>query len=105
MLIQWLLALIHIIIILCYYILLIANIDYEKTAVTLTFLPSDEPQVVCDAVRIIDDAIGNEPEEEFSVTLISASPEGSFGDNESCITIIDDDSKCMMYLPLSFPYP
>ena len=54
------------------------------TTVTLTFLPSVESQAICGAVQIINDAIGNEPEEEFSVTLIiSASPEGSFGDNES----------------------
>ena len=67
-------------------------------AVTLTFLPSKESilsvQTQCGVVRIIDDVIGIEPDEEFSVTLISASPEGSFGnDYESHIIIRDDDGE------------
>ena len=64
---------------------------------TLNFLPSKESitvQTHCGVVRIIDDVIGNEPDEEFSVTLISASPEGSFGtDYELHITVRDDDSE------------
>ena len=60
----------------------------------LTFQPSDEAsQIRCGTVSIIDDIIGNEPPEEFSVTLTSASPDGMFGDDESCVTIIDDDSE------------
>ena len=73
-------------------------------AVTLTFLPSKESilsvQTQCGVVRIIDDVIGIEPDEEFSVTLISASPEGSFGnDYESHIIIRDDDGEL---LPCSY---
>ena len=65
--------------------------------VTLTFLPSKESisvQTHCGVVQIIDNVIGIEPDEEFSVTLISASPEGSFGnDYESHIIIRDDDGE------------
>ena len=60
----------------------------------VTFQPSSDdgsPQTLCGIVPIINDMIGNEPDEEFSVRLISASPDGDFGDSESCITIIDDD--------------
>ena len=56
-----------------------------------TFGPQDEgSQMDCDLVDIIDDLIGNEPDEEFSVTLISVTTSGS---EEACITIIDNDSK------------
>ena len=78
-------------------IFLIVNIDVEMTAITITFPPLEESKSVqthCGIVQIIDDAIGNEPDEEFFITLKSASPEGSFGDDyESHITIRDDDSK------------
>ena len=67
-----------------------------------TFEPNLESpvQTLCDVVNIIDDEIGNEPNEEFSVTLISASPDGDFGAKESCITIIDDDRELyyMIYI-------
>ena len=62
----------------------------------VTFVPSDQatPQRLCDSVSIIDDTIVGEPNEEFSVTLVSSDPPGArFGDRESCITIIDDDGE------------
>ena len=61
----------------------------------MTFRPSDDgsTQELCGYVPIIDDYIGNEPDEEFSVTLVSASPYGDFGDSESCITITDNDGE------------
>ena len=75
----------------------------------MTFTPSDEgtTQRLCSSVPIINDTIGNEPNEEFSVILESTMPPGgSFGDKESCITIIDDDGKsvsvyCIMYIMIS----
>jgi hypothetical protein len=62
----------------------------------VTFMPSDEgtTQELCGIVPINNDMIGNEPNEEFSVTLVSSDPPGAkFGDKESCITIIDDDGE------------
>ena len=62
----------------------------------MTFVPSDEttPQRMCGSVPIIDDTIVGEPDEEFSVTLVSSDPPGArFGDRESCITITDDDGE------------
>ena len=75
---------------------LAADADYETTTIMVTFVPSDlgTTQRQCGNVRIIDDMIGNEPNEEFSVTLVSTDPSGArFGDKESCITIIDDDGE------------
>lgn len=48
---------------------------------------------ICRAVQIIDDELANEPPEEFSVVLLEVFPSGEFGVTESCITIIDNDSK------------
>ena len=67
-----------------------AGSDYEATTITVTFESCDS-QEICGSVPIINDTIANELNEQFSVTLISAIPEGRFGDNETCITIIDDD--------------
>ena len=68
--------------------------DYDSTTFTFSFKPSgNNPQELCGVVPIIDDDIGNEPDESFSVTLISANPPANFGDRESCINIIDDDSE------------
>ena len=44
-------------------------------------------------ISIRDDSIAGEPDESFSVTLISATPNGVFEEDTTCITIIDDDSK------------
>ena len=69
--------------------------DYEFTTFMLTFEQRDEDmQVRCANVPIIDDRLGNEPDEMFSVTFVSAQPAGVFGENnETCVTIKDDDSK------------
>ena len=65
-----------------------------STTFTFSFKPSgSNPQKFCGFVRIIDDMIGNEQDESFSVTLISANPPANFGDKESCINIIDDESE------------
>ena len=57
----------------------------------LTFNPTDEgTQTQCGRVEIIDDMLGNEPDEEFSVTLVNVTTDGSAS---ACITIIDNDSK------------
>ena len=75
---------------------LAADADYRTTTIMVTFMPSDlgTTQRLCGNVPIIDDMVGNEPNEEFSVTLVSTNPPGAqFGDRESCITIIDDDGE------------
>ena len=60
----------------------------------LTFTPSDEiPQTICATISIINDTVSNEEDEQFSVTLTSATPVGTFGENTTCVTIIDDDRK------------
>ena len=67
------------------------DLDYTHTTLMLTFVQQDEgPQVVCESVEIIDDLLGNEPDEEFSVTLLDVTAEGS---DNACITIVDNDSK------------
>ena len=71
----------------------VVDSDYVATTVMLTFAPSDETD--CTNITIINDIIGNEPAEEFSVTLTSSSPVGTFGENTTCVTIIDDDRKCL----------
>ena len=58
----------------------------------LFFLPSNSIETVCDSVGIINDATP-EPVEQFSVILINALPEGTFIEDTSCISIIDDDRK------------
>ena len=58
-------------------------------------MPSENPQRLCGSVPITDDMIGNEPDEEFVVSLVSTDPPGvaKFGNRDSCITIIDDDGE------------
>ena len=78
---------------------LAADADYRTTTIMVTFMPSDlgTIQRLCGNVPIIDDTVANEPNEEFSVTLVSTDPSGArFGDKESCITIIDNDGEYIM---------
>lgn len=58
----------------------------------LTFTPGGM-STLCSKIQIIDDMIVSEPNEQFSVKLISAFPVGTIGEDTSCITIIDDDRK------------
>ena len=70
-----------------------ADLDYNSTTVMLTFMPFDEgTQTICFNVSIIDDFLGNEPDEEFSVTISDTDPAGSVN-SEACVTIIDNDSE------------
>ena len=75
-----------------------ADEDYVSTTFTLTFMPNDTftTQRMCRNITIIDDMIGNEPDEEFSVRLASSNPEANLDGQESCVTIIDDDGE---YIP------
>lgn len=62
----------------------------------MTFEPtvgSETGDILCGFVPIIDDMIVGEPDELFSVRLVSANPVGTFADDasESCITILDND--------------
>ena len=61
----------------------------------LTFEPSGESQIVCGNVSIIDDLLGNEPNELFSVTIteVSGDTVAIGAGDESCVEIIDDDGK------------
>ena len=68
--------------------------DYVATIVMLTFVPSDK--ILCATIPIINDRVPSEPDEQFSVTLTSASPVGIFGESTTCVTIIDDDRKWLM---------
>ena len=79
-----------------------AGSDYETTTFMFTFMPTDQSsQRLCGDVTIINDMIGNEPDEEFSVRLISASPEGNIDGQESCVTIIDDDGEYILHVQYS----
>ena len=61
----------------------------------LTFEPSGDGQTVCGNVSIINDLLGNEPNELFSVTITEVSGDTvSIGaGDESCVEIIDNDGK------------
>lgn len=75
----------------------------------VTFAPSGTGQMVCGNVSIIDDVLGNEGDELFSVTITSVSSDKvMIGLNqESCVTILDDDSESkliFMYLSVVNAY-
>ena len=73
---------------------LIVGSDYQSETFIVTFAPIVDDvstQEKCGSVSIIDDAIPGEPNESFSVRLISANPAGSFGNSETCVTIVDND--------------
>jgi hypothetical protein len=77
--------------------------DYSTTTLMVTFTPSVGGQMVCGNVPITDDNLGNEGDELFSVTITSVSSEKvMIGPNqESCVTILDDDSESKyLWLPL-----
>ena len=70
----------------------VADSDYATTTLELTFEPSGDGQTVCGNVPIIDDNLGLEPNELFSVRITSVSATNvMIGDDESCVEIIDDD--------------
>lgn len=62
---------------------------------TVMFAPIDNQisQEVCIPLPIIDDLIANEADEQFSVLLIDVTPEVEVGNDETCVTIRDNDSK------------
>lgn len=68
----------------------VADSDYESIGVDLTFVPTDEG--FCINIPIFNDTVF-EVDEEFSVNLINAHPEGEIIDDTTCVKIIDDDSK------------
>ena len=71
------------------------DFDYENTTLMFTFEPSDDiPLCKCANVTIIDDSLGNEPDEQFSVSFVSIEPLGMFDPtSEACVTITDKESK------------
>ena len=70
-----------------------AGSDYETTTVMVTFQPSGSGQRVCGTVPIINDTLGNEPAELFSVRITGVSDSNIVigPNNEACVSIIDDD--------------
>ena len=77
-----------------------ADSDYETTTLMLTFEPSGDGQTVCGNVPIIDDNLGLEPNELFSVRITSASGANvMIGDDESFVEIIDNDgTSCIIHI-------
>lgn len=75
----------------------VENLDYVKTIFNFTFEPNEgDAQEICSTVDvIIDDRLGNEPFEDFSVRLVDVETDGN---DEACIRIIDDDSKYVLHL-------
>ena len=65
------------------------------TTLMLTFEPSRDGRTVCGNVTIIDDNLGLEPNELFSVRITSVAGSNVMigEEDESCIEIIDDDGK------------
>ena len=61
----------------------------------LTFEPSDDGQTRCGTVPIIDDNLGLEPNELFSVRITSVSGSNAVigPDAETCVEITDNDGK------------
>lgn len=73
-----------------------ADVDYvASNTLMATFLPSDEAlSERCVEIPIIDDQLGNEPNEQFSVKVSTFSPsELQVENDEACVTIIDDDGR------------
>ena len=70
-----------------------AGLDYQTTTFTLTFVSLDEgTNTLCSNVPILNDRLGNEPDEAFSISVVNFSPAGQTGLNsESCVFITDDD--------------
>ena len=62
---------------------------------TVMFAPIDDQisQEVCIPLPIIDDLIANEADEQFSVLLTDVTPAVEVGNNQTCVTIRDNDSK------------
>ena len=50
-------------------------------------------QEMCILLPIIDDLIANEANEQFSVALVDLTPMAVIDNNETCVTIIDNDGK------------
>ena len=69
--------------------IIVAGADFMSSRFILRFQPSDDAQTKCTKVGIISDSV-IEPTEQFSVKLTSVSPEGTFIQDTSCISIIDD---------------
>lgn len=72
---------------------IVADSDYRTMTFQVLFQPMGSVMQICRNVRIIDDEISNEPDEQFSVSLVNANPIGVFSVSESCITITDNDGK------------
>ena len=67
----------------------------------MTFEPiagNESAEMRCGNVPIIDDTVAGEPDEQFSVRLISANPPGNFSNDETCVTIVDNDDGKRFYL-------
>ena len=82
------------------YCVPLAGDDYSTTTLMVVFTPTDVAgQMVCRNVPIINDDLGNEGDELFSVTITNVnSSKVMIGPNqESCVTIIDDDSESNSY--------
>lgn len=58
--------------------------DFTAGVRTVTFPPSPNPGRVCTNFTILDDQIGLEGNERFTVRL-------NFTGQEACVTIVDDD--------------
>ena len=76
-----------------------AGSDYESMTFSLIFVSTDEGEnVLCADVPILNDRLGNEPDEAFSVSIINISPAGQVGSmSEACVFIIDDDGMHINY--------
>lgn len=74
--------------------------DYVARTLQATFTPESDV-MMCDRVQILDDELANEPNEQFSVSLVSAIPDGVFRSSETCITIMDDDGETIDYTDCS----
>ena len=69
--------------------------DYTTSTFMVMFKPATDGQTLCGNVPIINDDVGNEGDELFSVVITNvSSSKVSIGPNsESCVTIVDDDSE------------
>ena len=59
---------------------------------SVTFDSATQNSMMCVRVQIMDDELANELDEQFSVSLVSASMIRS---SESCITIVDNDGEIL----------
>ena len=82
-----------------------AGSDYSSTSINATYHSGSQNSDIrrLDITILEDDAL--EPDQVFSVTLTTLDPNVAIGNNETTITIIDNDSQyCVAFVAIKNDY-